>query len=295
MALNNLFTALKQGDGLLKDLDVYLLSRSAEDTSRANVTNSPSSALQCTRRNYYQRQGVGKDPIDARTRLIFDNGDGMHERYQRYFRKMGVLLMDEVPLLHEEKEIQGHTDGFLRRKAKPGAKKSTQILELKSINSRGFSALKEAKEDHRAQAQVYIYCAEERRKELRATYANKFRFKVSEKKRRAYFEQFHLHLINEETGDREKLEKKLDQCLKADSILFDTELPIDTAHILYENKDTQERKEFVIKMDLDLMGQVLSKFEDANEAWAEQELPERECKSKAEGRFCPYLSHCFPN
>lgn len=286
---------MKQGDGLLKDLDVYLLSRSAEDTSRANVTNSPSSALQCTRRNYYQRQGIQKDPIDARTRLIFDNGDSMHERYQRYFRKMGVLLMDEVPLLHEEMEIQGHTDGFLRRKGARGKKKATQILELKSINSRGFQALKEAKEDHRAQANVYIYCAEERRQYLKETYPNKFRFKMSEKKRRAYFEQFHLHLIDEETGDREKLEKKLDQCLRADAILFDTDLPIDTAHILYESKDTQERKEFIVKRDLQLMGDVLAKFCDANEAWAEQVEPPRECKTKAEGRFCPYLNHCFPN
>lgn len=292
MALKNVFNSMKK-TGLVKQLDQYLLLQGASegDGDRKNETNSPSSALGCSRANYYQRQGVAKDPVDARVRRIFDNGHGVHERIQTYLTKMGVLLMDEVPLVNEEYEIQGHTDGIMTLTKNPAL---VEILEIKSINSRQFGALKEPKHEHRAQAQVYIFCAEEHRKYLRATYPTHKDLKKSEFKRRAMYRKRYLHLEDGNKYTRaEKIAHKVGQHIKMDNILYNVVKPITKAIVLYECKDTQELKEFPIEMDKTLMKEVLDKFEVSNNAWDTQTLPCRECKNKSEGRWCNYVHHCF--
>jgi hypothetical protein len=292
VALKNVFSTMKK-TGLVKQLDQYLLKQSnnENDGDRKNETNSPSGALGCCRANYYQRQGIAKDSIDARVRRIFDNGHKMHERIQGYLADMGVLLMDEVPLVNDEWEIQGHTDGILDMLR---TMTEIEILELKSINSRQFSALKDAKEEHKAQAHVYIFVAEEHRKHLKATYPTYQEFHKSRLSRRKKYAQRYQHLTDGAKYTRaQKIKHKVNQHMKMDDILYDVVKPITKAIILYECKDTQEMKEFPITFSNEVMQPVLDKYKINNEAWKTKTLPCRECKNKSEGRWCSYVNHCF--
>lgn len=294
MAMKSLFNTMKKEDGLVKQLDQFLLKGNAkneDDTDRKNVTNSPSSALGCVRANYYQRQGVEKDPIDPRLRRIFDNGHGVHDRLQGYLEKMGILFMREVPLHNEEYEIQGHTDGFMSLSGNP---KIVEILEIKSINAHQFSALKEPKPEHRAQAQVYIFCSEEHRKYLREKYPTHIDFKRSLLARKVKYRKLYLHLKDGAKYTREeKIKHKVSQHLQMDKILYNLVKPVTKAIVLYECKNTQELKSYTIEVDNDVMDEVLEKYSLANKHWKEQTLPCRECKNKSEGRWCNYVHHCF--
>ena len=290
MAFKSVFSSMKQ-EGLIKQIDQYLLTRHT-DGDRANVTNSPSSALGCVRANYYQRSNTPREPVDGRVQRIFDNGHGMHERIQGYLRDMGVLLMDEVPLMNEDYEIQGHTDGILAVVKK--RLDWVRVLELKSINGRGFQALREPLEKHKAQAQVYLFCAEEQRLYLQKKYPTLLEFKRSALARRKMYRKKYLHLEDGEKWTRgQKINFKVNQHMMMDEILYHVKKPIEEAVVLYECKDTQNMKEYVIKMDEVLMDEVLYKFEQSNEAWDKKKLPPRECKNKSEGRFCNFVNTCF--
>lgn len=295
MALTNLFKTLKQPKGLATQIDQFLIleGQKEADTDRKNVTNSPSSSLGCCRANYYQRSGVEREPIEPRVRRIFDNGHGMHERIQGYCKRMGVLLMDEVPLVNDEYEIQGHTDGFLNLK-KQDTPKEIEILEIKSINSRQFAALKDAKEEHKAQAHTYMFCTEEHRKYLRETYPTMEDFKKSKLKRRMRYAKKYQHLKDGSKYSRaQKIQFKVKQHMMMDDILYNVTKPINTAILLYENKDTQEMKDFVVKYDDAIIGEVLEKFAISNHHWKIKKVPPRECKAKSDGRFCDFVNHCF--
>ena len=293
MSMKSLFNTVKQKDGLVKQLDQFLLKHDThvEDGDRKSVTNSPSSALGCSRANYYQREGIQKDVIEPRVRRIFDNGHGVHARLQGYLTAMGFLLMDEVPLFNAEYEIQGHTDGIGTLSKNP---KVCEILEIKSINTNQFSKLREPKEEHRAQAQVYIFTAEEHRKMLKIKYPTRKDFVRSRFKRWKRYEKLYQHLTDGSNFTRaEKIKYKVNQHMKMDKILYDLIKPITKAIVLYEDKNTQELKEFLIEMDEGLMHEVLEKYQINNEYWKMQQVPPRECKAKTEGRWCPYVHHCF--
>lgn len=296
MALNDLMNNFKRGqDSLIRTIDTHLMKSQLEDNIRANITNSPSSSLGCVRRNFYQRSGEEKDKHQARTQRIFDNGDGTHDRIQRYLKEDGILVMDEVPLINDPMEIMGHTDGLLQVRGKMN---HMRVLEIKSINSRGFSGLKQPKDDHVAQGHTYMYCLEERRLELQRKHPTPELFASSKLARRKYFERKYAFILDRYPDKPEKAERKhkekVKEALRADSYLYNITHPINEVIFLYECKDTQEMKEFLVKRDDSLMSEVLYKFELSNQAWEDQVMPERECKTKAEGRFCPYLDICFP-
>lgn len=298
MALKSLFESMKREGYIVKGLDQYLYGLNASNGSnRAIDVNSPSSAGSCMRARYYKRLGFPSDggAIDPRTRRIFDNGTKTHERLQEYLKDQGMLLMDEVPVYNEAYNIQGHTDGLL--KLSPTEK---GILEIKSINSHGFSSLREAKEDHKKQGLVYIYCVEERRKKLKVSYPTKQAFTNSIEERREKYESLYQHLKDGSKYSREdKIKFQSSRHEHMDSILFETNVPISKAVFLYENKDTQDLKEFTISMaepvSKRLISEVLNDYETLNRHIAQKELPERCCKNKSDSacRWCDYQTICW--
>lgn len=300
-ALKNVFSIMKQ-TGLVKRIDQYLLTKDSEDNQdRKNETNSPSGALGCCRANIYQRLGTPKDPTNPRSTRIFDNGHGVHDRLQGYLEKMGVLLMREVPLFNLEEEIQGHTDGLMDLS---GKMIELTVLEIKSINSRGFSALKDAKPEHKAQASIYLFCVEEHRQMLQSLYPTYKDFKASEFERRVTYAKRYWHLKEGAKYSRaEKIRHKVAQHIQLDNILYKLVKPINKVTFLYEDKDTQELKEFETVRDEELLTEALEKYRENNRYWKKikQELstkkhptlPPRECKSKADGKWCNFVSTCF--
>ena len=297
MALKAVFSAMKREGYIVKDLDLYLLGLNATDEDRAIDVNAPSQAGVCMRARYYARTGAPRDgaSVDARTRRIFDNGTKTHERLQEYLLKQGMLLMDEVPVHNYEYNIQGHTDGVLKLSASERG-----ILEIKSINSNGFSALKGAKEDHRKQGLVYIFCLEERRKYLQSRYKTREAFDKSFKKRLEEYSKLYQHLKDGSKHTRE--EKIRFQCslhANMDSILYDTKVPITKAVFLYENKDTQDLKEFTVSMNeassKEILAEVLQEYSDLNDYVEEGEVPERIARIKSDPacRWCSFRTECW--
>ena len=314
MALKSVFNALKNEGYVIKPLDMYLLSLNSKDNDRATDVNSPSQASVCNRANYYARKGYQNDgSIDPRTRRIFDNGTKTHERLQEYLLAQGILISDEVPCINPNYNIQGHTDGFLNLgkvttetvlvpkgccRAKLQVNKYTEvgILEIKSINSNGFTQLKDAKPEHKQQAMIYLYCAEERRKLLQEKYKTLQDLLASTEERAEEFRQRYQHLQDGHKFTREeKIDCQVKLCLDADYVLYNTTRPITKVVFLYECKDSQQLKEFCVKRDDTILEVTLDKYTRLNEACETNTIPEREGTSKSCStcRFCNYKIECF--
>lgn len=292
MALKTVFQTMKQEGYLIKPIDQYLLSLNAKDNDRASNVNSPSQAGVCQRANYYARMGYQSDgSIEPRTRRIFNNGDGVHERLQTYLENCGVCLMREVPVLCDPYKIQGHTDGLVRI-----SKEELGILEIKSINSNGYSNLKGPKEEHKLQAMVYLYCCEERRKDLRSKYETEEEFRKSKITRTLYYTKHYQHFKDGSKYTRkQKIQMQVKLGLQADDLLWRTPRPITKVVFLYENKDNQDLKEYTVVRDNDTLDFILSRYEDLNKAIENQCIPEREGTSKSctTCRWCNYKLECF--
>lgn len=296
MALKDVLQPFKKEEYILKPLDLYLLSLNREDTDRAINVNAPSQIGACPRANFYVRLGYPKDPnaINPRSRRILDNGHHFHQRIQNYLLEAGILLMDEIPVLNEEYQIQGHTDGLAQTESEK------VVIELKSINEKGFSSLKMAKSEHIEQASIYVFCIETHRKELRRKYKSKFTFNLSEKYRRQYYAKFYQHLKSGRKFTREqKIEYQVDLHIKMDKILFNEPDPITKAVLLYENKNTQEIKEFIVDIKergtKSILEGALQYCSEMNGYVEREEIPLRGGNSKSDQycRFCDYKTECW--
>lgn len=295
MALKEMFQAMKKEGYVTAPLDRFLFEQANKPNDRAVNVNAPSQAGKCNRANYYMRMQYENDgTIDPRTQRIFDNGTYTHERLQSYLIDMELLIMDEVPLINDEYNIQGHTDGLLDIEEDEIA-----VLEIKSINENQYNQLRDAKEEHKKQGLVYLYCAEERRKWLRETYKTVEEFNASYGERYKYFEEHYQHMQGGRKYTREeKIKNEVELNLLADNILYYTEKPITKVIFLYENKNNQELKEFVVERNMTtepILKEVLADYEYLNECCEEQEIPPREGTSKSctMCRWCGYKNECF--
>lgn len=297
MGLNSIFSSMKREGYVIKPLDMYLLNISAKDSDRAINVNAPSSVGQCLRARYYSRTGSPCDPysVDARTRRIFDNGTRVHERLQEYMKKAGFLLMDEVPIIDDEYNIQGHTDGILKL-----SPTELGVLEIKSINSRNFSELKSEKPEHKRQGLIYMYCLEKRRKYLKEKYATEVDFKKSVLVRTSYYRKRYSYLKDGNKFTRqEKINFQVHLAMQCDNLLYHCDMPITKVIFLYESKDTQDLKEFCVtstspdaKKTLEDM---IAEFTVLNKDIEEGVVPKREGTNKScqTCRWCNYKIECW--
>lgn len=291
---------MKNEGYVVPKIERYLMSLNADDNNRAINVNAPSSAgVSCLRQRYYSRTKTESDSnsIEPRLHRIFDNGHGVHARLQEYLLEQGMLLMDEVPVLNIEYNIQGHTDGILKLSPAERA-----ILEIKSMNSNGFSSLKDAREDHKYQGLVYLYCLEKRRQDLQESYATEAEFNDDFSRRNKILRERYQHLkAGKKYTRNEKISFQLSLHAKADSILYNTKLPIKKVIFLYENKDTQDLKEYAVSIEKVenrlILQTVLDECATLNEYVKNKELPPRceDCTSKSSSscRWCSFKSQCF--
>ena len=295
MSLSSLFNSMKQEGYVVKPLEFYLEKQANQDNDRAVDVNAPSQAGKCLRHNYYMRKQVETDgTISARLQRIFDNGTYTHERLQGYLLKMFLLICDEVPILNDEYKIQGHTDGLLEL-----SKNEVGVLEIKSINDHQYSQLKDAKEEHKKQGLIYLYCLEQRRLYLRKKYKTLGDFYDSEEERSLYFRSKYQHMKSGRKYTREeKIQNEVDLNLICDDILYRTEEPITKVIFLYENKNNQELKEFVVERNVTtehILDGVLKEYKDLNEYCENNIVPPREGKNKScqMCKWCDYVFECW--
>lgn len=295
MALEFLKENMKK-KGIIARLDNYLLTLQKEDNDRAFNVNAPSQIAVCKRARYYARTGEGtKTSYSARTQRIFDNGTHFHERTQKYMLDSGILLLDEVPVLSEEYNIQGHTDGIL------DLGDEYAILELKSINDNQYSGLRSGeKPEHTLQGLVYVYCIESHRKFLREKYKTNLLFKLSKSNRANHYRQYYQHLKGgSKYTKEEKIEFQVGLHLRLDDLIYKCEKPITKVIFLYENKNTQDLKEFVVDSttpeNQEKITEILEGCSFVNECVETGTLPPREATRKSDSicRFCNYKDECW--
>lgn len=303
MALKSVFDAMKRDGGyVVKPLDLYLLSLNNKDNDRAIDVNAPSQVGTCCRARYYARTGEKSDvnSVDGRARRIFDNGTHYHLRMQDYMLNMKLLLMDEVPVLDEEHNIQGHTDGILNISRNLDTVEECAILELKSINSRGFESLKAVKPEHKMQGLVYVYCIEKHRKYLQEKYKTEEAFRRSAPLRKAKYAKRYQHLKDGSKFTRkQKIAFQVGLHMKLDNILYYLQRPVTKCIFVYENKDNQELKEYCVSSteadSKNKMKQILIDFDNINHFVEVHKVPPREGNSKSSNmcRWCSYKDLCF--
>lgn len=280
-ALNSLFDQRKDLGIVIPAINKYLNTVSF-DNDRGHGLNSPSSVSQCIRSSFYNRKGYKRDVThnEPRVQRIFDNGTYTHERLQDYLMKSGILLLDEAPVYNKVFQIMGHSDGILK------LEKGLGILEIKTINSNGFSNLITTKPEHIEQAHVYLYCMEELRKQLHSFDDFKEYFL---KEMESFLETFVV--TGKKYTKRQKIFFQMSVWEELIELLENCNYPIDTMIFLYENKDTQELKEFIVKRDEEIIGKILDKYRELNKYVKSGEVPPR--PQEATSRGCRLCNNCL--
>ena len=146
-----------QDKWLLKSIDTHLAS--PQRPARKGVFYPSALGSLCDRHLYNCYFGlVQEQEIDAVTKRVFDCGDYLGYRYQKYFERMGILVATESPVKSEMPPISGRLDFLIRHDQldSTNSKRPVAVIELKSINQRGFKALLKPKDDHYIQIQLYL-------------------------------------------------------------------------------------------------------------------------------------------
>ena len=135
-------------------IDEHLQKRNKPALKKVNGFH-PSYTNQCQRYWNYLFQGVEvQTSFKSQTYRIFDNGHAVHERLYSYFREMGILVAEEIPVTYGSPPIEGTADGIIEWYGR-------KLIELKSISAEGFhyrQLYNKPKDDHYRQAQIYLRC-----------------------------------------------------------------------------------------------------------------------------------------
>lgn len=118
----------------------------------------PSTIGMCDRRIVFDMMMVPKPINDHVLTRIFENGHSMHERYEKLFAKMGILVQAEMKVEHED--ISGHTDAWIKIRTFANPHGEDYLVELKSAFSKSFEWMvknNKPKKEHYAQLTFYLH------------------------------------------------------------------------------------------------------------------------------------------
>lgn len=141
---------------LADDLDASL--NDVPDKGRTVGCIHPSQVWGCLRKNLYILNGELPDSgSEARMRQLLDTGTAVHRQYQDYYANLYKDRFEaEVPIgdtpLAKRWNIVGHADGVIK------LDDVHFLLEIKTIRTDGFRALKAPEEKHIQQAMIYAAC-----------------------------------------------------------------------------------------------------------------------------------------
>ena len=140
-----------QDTWLLKHIDnhlKYTKKWTTKDVFYPSMLGNP-----CDRYLYLAYNGkLGDQVIAAKTARIFDHGGSLEVRMKKYFERTGIYLASEQSVKLPNPPISGRYDFLLKHE-----EHNRILLELKSINDKGFSALIDLpKPEHLLQLQIYL-------------------------------------------------------------------------------------------------------------------------------------------
>jgi CRISPR/Cas system-associated exonuclease Cas4 (RecB family) len=139
---------------LIEKIDLSFVGRNTKQMKKVGGFH-PSYTNQCSRYWYYLFQGIEvESSFSPQTYRIFDNGHAVHDRIYGYFKEMGILVAEEIPVTYADPPIEGTADGIIDFYGQ-------KLIELKSISNEGFEYRRiynKPKDDHFRQAQIYMRC-----------------------------------------------------------------------------------------------------------------------------------------
>lgn len=173
---------LKRKDVVVEDakLTIKCFKERIEDYNHGDFEDAelfhPSALGVCQRALWYDHKKVKvqhKSSDDLfKELMIFETGTYVGVVFQNLCERAGYLIRREVPIVDRKRKILGHADGELKI---DGIK---YVLEIKTINSRGFTMLQTANPSHVKQAHAYMRCL--KRKWAIIVYLEKDRHAVKE-------------------------------------------------------------------------------------------------------------------
>jgi hypothetical protein len=131
-------------------LDEYL--GGTMDSPRSGVFHPSTLSNKCDRAVWliYHGQMVSS-PLEAVTQRIFQNGDYLEKRVEKWLTNLRILVGREIPVKFEFPPMSGRMDFLIKHELY-----GIMPIELKSINTSGFSKLTTPKEEHQLQLQMYL-------------------------------------------------------------------------------------------------------------------------------------------
>jgi CRISPR/Cas system-associated exonuclease Cas4 (RecB family) len=125
----------------IKSADALSKLKRSESSSQRVTKFYPSNIGKCCRYIWYDMMGYPRPAMEPRILRICRNGDSMHERYQKWFEEMGILVANEYPIKFPELRISGRLDSIIRTVSIVPAIDDIAIVELKSANNKKFSKM----------------------------------------------------------------------------------------------------------------------------------------------------------
>ena len=89
----------------------------------------------CKRNIYYQFFKIPRKPFTSKTLRILDAGNDMHDRYDRYAEKAGILLVSNMKIKDRKLQLSGKPDQIVLIDGK------LRLIELKSMKKDKFDGL----------------------------------------------------------------------------------------------------------------------------------------------------------
>lgn len=117
----------------------------------------PSMLGKCLRQQAFLLAGAPGEPTSLDSLRRMAEGDRLHEKYQRWFAEMGILVGDEVSIEVPDVGISGRIDAIICHPAREG---ELIIVEIKSASRNSFAHMLKAGRPYPhyiAQAQLYRY------------------------------------------------------------------------------------------------------------------------------------------
>lgn len=250
------------GGMTMEHLRLAYEKRQALRESKEEIKFYPSSIGRCKRMITYQMLKYPATPKAGSNLHVLETGTSFHERMEELFSDMGILVVPELAIKDEGLCISGRTDAVVWNflddltTLTPGEIIDTEEDRITLNNAKGQTA----------------YVGPRNRvllielKTIKDSSFHKLR-KKSAKNEHIMQLQLYFHL----TG----IEKGL---------------------IYYENKNTQEIKEYVVEKDDDLIAQVLADISYVVDLANKKELADREFQpNDVQCRYCDYRELCYPN
>ena len=124
----------------------------SQQRDRKKVRFYISEAGKCPRQVFYSFKDTPKKALDPNFLRLFDQGDHMHQMIMKsLLSAKGVKVIAAEINIPPQNLISGRADAIIEKD------RELFVLDIKSINSRAFGYLKEAKEDNVKQLQLYLH------------------------------------------------------------------------------------------------------------------------------------------